>query len=156
MKRLHHLCTLLVGIGLLTVLSSCDNNKKGISQEELLGMIDNTSTESKQPEEPVTETVAGIESLFLHGTIGGADDAEFSYDAATDDGTVTFTIEGVQNNRKIKQGSFNLQTGRLVMKEYFTNGTYIGDFVGTWKNGIYSGVFTNKQSGGKVDFYLRK
>ena len=50
-------------------------------------------------------------------------------------------------------GSYDKTTGKLVMKEYFTKGDYVGDFDGTWKDGVYQGVFTNTK-GGKVDFKL--
>ena len=93
--------------------------------------------------------------LNLRGSIGGANDAVFNLNGTTGEGETSFTVAGTRNDRKLKLGSFDEQSGKLVIEEYFTNGKYIGDFVGTYKNGVYKGVFTNKQSGGKVDFNLK-
>lgn len=95
-----------------------------------------------------------ISYLYLTGSIGGANDGLFVYNYDTDDGDVSFTANGVKNVRKLKLGSFDADSGRLVMKEYYANGTYVGDFDGTWRDGVYRGVFTNTK-GGRVDFVLR-
>ena len=95
-----------------------------------------------------------ISYLYLTGSIGGANDGLFVYNYDTDDGDVSFTVNGVKNVRKLKLGSFDADSGRLVMKEYYANGTYVGDFDGTWRDGVYRGVFTNTK-GGRVDFVLR-
>ena len=87
------------------------------------------------------------------GYFGGADDAVLTYDDKTDDGVIEFTINGVKNVRKVKMGSYDSSTNTLILNEYFTNGKYVGDFVGTWKNGVYQGVFTNTK-GGSVNFKL--
>ena len=171
MLCLFALCVVLTG-----TLTGCNKNKKEISQKEFQQMLDDAEKkgaaearkEMQQESEAKREDVkvqsekevaaknnVGVESLYLTGTIGGADDAVFNYNSHMDDGTVTFTVSGVVNKRTIKQGSFNPETGRLVIQEYTTGGQYIGDFVGTWRNGVYSGVFTNKKTGGKVDFKLR-
>lgn len=92
-------------------------------------------------------------TLNLKGQLGGSSDAVFTYDGMTDEGEVTFTVSGQNNVRKLKMGSYDKTTGKLVMKEYFTKGDYVGDFDGTWKDGVYQGVFTNTK-GGKVDFKL--
>lgn len=90
-------------------------------------------------------------TLNLKGQLGGSDDAVFTYDGKTDEGEVTFTVSGQKNVRKLKMGSYDKTTDKLVMKEYFTKGDYVGDFDGTWKDGVYQGVFTNTK-GGKIDF----
>lgn len=92
-------------------------------------------------------------ALNLSGKFGGADDAVLTYDDKTDDGVIEFTIDGVKNVRKVKMGSYDSSTNTLILNEYFTNGKYVGDFVGTWKNGVYQGVFTNTK-GGSVNFKL--
>lgn len=92
-------------------------------------------------------------TLNLKGQLGGSSDAVFTYDGMTDEGEVTFTVSGQNNVRKLKMGSYDKTTDKLVMKEYFTKGDYVGDFDGTWKDGVYQGVFTNTK-GGKVDFKL--
>ena len=92
-------------------------------------------------------------TLNLKGQLGGSSDAVFTYDGMTDEGEVTFTVSGQNNVRKLKMGSYDKTTDKLIMKEYFTKGDYVGDFDGTWKDGVYQGVFTNTK-GGKVDFKL--
>lgn len=93
-------------------------------------------------------------SLNLKGILGGSDDAIFTYNDKTDEGEVVFTVNGVKNMRKLKMGAYDKNTNNLVMKEYFTNGNYVGNFDGIWKNGVYQGVFTNTK-GGRVDFILK-
>lgn len=166
------LCLVLTG-----TLTSCNKNKKEISQQEFQQMLDDAEKkgaekakkemqqeqeQAAKDEEQVKEQTSAtdrndisVESLYLTGTIGSANDAVLNYNADMDNGTVAFTVDGVVNERKIKQGSFDPQSGRLVMREYTTSGQYLGDFVGTWRNGVYSGVFTNKKTGGKVDFRLK-
>lgn len=102
----------------------------------------------------VKESGNGL-NLSLRGFIGGANDVVFNLNGTTGEGQTTFTVAGARNDRKLKLGLYDEQSGKLVIQEYFTSGKYIGDFVGTYKNGIYKGVFTNKQSGGKVDFNLK-
>ena len=179
MKKRSILWAFALGVLLTGALTSCNKNKKEISQKEFQQMLDdaekkgaekakkemqqqNQEGQGARGEEQVKEQATtadrndiSVESLYLTGTIGGANDAVFNYNADMDNGVVTFTISGVVNERKIKQGSFDPHSGRLVMREYTTSGQYTGDFVGTWRNGVYSGVFTNKKSGGKVDFHLR-
>ena len=92
-------------------------------------------------------------TLNLKGQLGGSSDAVFTYDGMTDEGEVTFTVSGQNNVRKLKMGSYDKTTDKLVMKEYFTKGDYVGDFDGTWKDGVYQGIFTNTK-GGKIDFKL--
>lgn len=92
--------------------------------------------------------------LSLTGKFGGADDAVLTYDDKTDDGIIEFTINGVKNVRKVRMGSYDSSTNTLILNEYFTNGKYVGDFRGTWKNGVYQGVFTNTK-GGSVNFKLQ-
>ena len=177
MKKTSILWAFALGVLLAGTLTSCNKNKKEISQKEFQQMLEDAEKKGEEKakkemqqeqelvakdKEPVKEQAVtadrndiSVESLYLTGTIGGADDAVLNYNSHMDDGSVAFTINGVVNERRIKQGSFDPQSGRLVMREYTTNGQYIGDFVGTWRNGVYSGVFTNKKSGGKVDFRLR-
>ena len=93
-------------------------------------------------------------SLKLIGVLGGADDAILTYNDIVDDGEVKFTVNGVKNMRKVKMGSYDKITNTLILKEYFTNGNYVGDFKGIWKDGIYQGVFTNTK-GGSVNFKLQ-
>lgn len=102
----------------------------------------------------IKESGNGLD-LSLRGFIGGANDAIFKLNSTTGEGQTTFTVAGIRNDRKLKLGSYDEQSGKLVIEEFFTSGKYIGDFVGTYKNGVYKGVFTNKQSGGKVDFNLK-
>ena len=89
----------------------------------------------------------------MYGTLGGANDAwlvcEYGYE-----GTVTFTVNGTQNTRKVTFNSYDETTGTLVLNEYFTNGNYIGHFDGVFRNGTYKGVFTNENSGGQIEFCL--
>ena len=93
-------------------------------------------------------------SLNLRGVLGGSDDAELIYNDKTDDGEVVFTVNGAKNIRKIKLGSYNKVTNKLVLNEFFTNGNYVGDFDGIWKDGIYQGTFTNTK-GGSINFRLQ-
>ena len=93
-------------------------------------------------------------SLNLRGVLGGSDDAELTYNDKIDEGEVVFTVNGVRNVRKIKMGSYDKITNKLILKEFFTNGNYVGDFDGVWKAGIYEGVFTNTK-GGRVNFKLQ-
>ena len=175
MKTTRILWAFALGVFLTGTLTSCKKNQKEISQQEFQQMLADAEKKGEEKakkemqqeakevqdakgKEPVTtadRNDISVESLYLTGTIGGADDAVFNYNADMDNGTVAFTISGVVNERRIRQGSYDPQSGRLVMCEYTTNGQYIGDFVGTWRNGVYAGVFTNKKSGGKVDFRLR-
>ena len=175
MKKTSILWALALGVLLTGTLTSCNKNKKEISQKEFQQMLADAEKKGEEKAKKEMQQEAkevqgargeeqgatagrhsvGVESLYLTGSIGGADDAVFNYNADMDNGTVAFTISGVVNERRIRQGSYDPQSGRLVMCEYTTNGQYIGDFVGTWRNGVYSGVFTNKKSGGKVDFRLR-
>lgn len=91
--------------------------------------------------------------LKLEGQLGGSDDAVFTYDGKADEGKVTFTVNGQKNVRKLKMGSYDRTTNKLVIREYFVKGDYVGDFDGTWKDGVFQGVFTNTK-GGKIDFKL--
>lgn len=91
--------------------------------------------------------------LNLTGKLGGSDDAVLTYDENTDEGELKFTVNGVLNVRKVKMGSYDKNSNTLILKEFFANGNYVGDFKGIWKDGIYQGVFTNTQ-GGSVDFIL--
>lgn len=93
-------------------------------------------------------------SLNLRGVLGGSNDAELTYNDKIDEGEVVFTVNGVRNVRKIKMGSYDKITNKLILKEFFTNGNYVGDFDGVWKAGIYEGVFTNTK-GGRVNFKLQ-
>ena len=175
MKKIGILWAFALGVLLTGTVTSCNKNKKEISQKEFQQMLADAEKkgaaearkemqqEAKEAQGARSEEQGatidrhsiGVESLYLTGSIGGANDAVFNYNADMDNGTVSFTVSGVVNERKITQGSYDPQSGRLVMREYTTQGQYIGDFVGTWRNGVYSGVFTNKKSGGKVDFSLR-
>lgn len=94
-------------------------------------------------------------SLYLTGTLGGSTDAVLQFSESSARGTLTFTAYGANNHRDLTFSSYNRATGRLVLNEYYTNGSYIGQLDGTYKNGRYKGVFTNETSGGKVDFDLK-
>lgn len=94
-------------------------------------------------------------TLNLEGQLGDSDDAVFTYDGKADEGKVTFTVNGQKNVRKLKMGSYDRTTNKLVIREYFVKGDYVGDFDGTWKDGVFQGVFTNTK-GGKIDFKLRQ
>lgn len=102
---------------------------------------------------PNVEEVAQF-GLNLSGVFGGSDDAVLTYDDKTDDGVVEFTVNGVKNVRKVKMGSYDSVTNTLIMNEFYTSGKYVGDFKGTWKDGVYQGVFTNTK-GGSVNFKLQ-
>ena len=93
-------------------------------------------------------------NLSLTGFIGDGTDAAFNYNGQSDEGTVSFTSNGAYNQRMLKLGAYDATTGKLVMNEFFSNGNYIGDFVGTYSGGVYEGTFTNKNSGGQVQFRL--
>ena len=93
-------------------------------------------------------------SLNLVGVLGGSNDAILTYDDKTDEGVVEFTVNGVKNVRKVKMGSYDSATNTLILKEFFSNGKYVGDFNGVWKNGVYQGTFTNTK-GGRVNFKLQ-
>ena len=93
-------------------------------------------------------------SLNLVGVLGGSNDAILTYDDKTDEGVVEFTVNGVKNVRKVKMGSYDSVTNTLILKEFFTNGNYVGDFNGVWKDGVYQGTFTNTK-GGRVNFKLQ-
>lgn len=103
----------------------------------------------------VSKTRKGL-SLNLTGSIATANDAEFTLNGITGEGQVTFTSGGARQERKLKFDSYDKASGRLVIKEYFSNGTYIGDFDGTWKNGTYVGIMTNKNTNAKVNFSLKE
>ena len=107
-----------------------------------------------QEEDELTEETNQEIQLHFTGMVGGANDAIFTYNFNTDEGDVVFTVDGVKNVRKVKMGSYDKTTNKLVMREFFANGSYIGDFDGIWKAGVYKGVFKNKK-GGRVDFELR-
>ena len=93
--------------------------------------------------------------LQLNGTIGVSLDGKMNYDGLLDEGEASFSLSGTKVVRKLKLGSYDVSTNKLVMKEYDLRDTYLGDFVGTWKNGTYKGIFTNTK-GGKVDFNLKE
>ena len=103
----------------------------------------------------VSKTRKGL-SLNLTGSIATANDAVFILNGITGEGQTTFTSGGVRQERKLKFESYDKNSGRLVIKEYFSNGNYVGDFDGTWKNGTYIGVMTNKNSNQKVNFSLKE
>ena len=93
-------------------------------------------------------------SLNLKGTLGNANDAVLSYNGKTDEGKVTFTVNGTKNVRKLKLDSYNSETRRLIMKEFFQDGKEIGSFNGIWEDGVYKGKFTNL-NGVTIDFNLK-
>lgn len=131
----------------------------GKEYEEYLRMKGDVSTFSSQSGSQTSRnSSAGSStdglSLNLHGSIGGANDAIFTLSGINNDGFTSFTVSGVRNERKLRFGSYDKQSGKLIIQEYFTNGQYVGDFVGTYKNGVYEGVFTNTK-GGKVNFRLQ-
>ena len=102
----------------------------------------------------IIENESNTYDLNLMGVLGGSNDAIFSYNNSTNEGKVIFTVNGVKNVRKLKMGAYDNTTNVLVMKEYFTNGDYVGDFNGIWKDGVYQGTFTNI-NGSSVDFVFK-
>lgn len=91
----------------------------------------------------------------LKGRLGGSDDAVFSYDTKTKDGEIVYTVNGQQNKRKIKIESFDKKTNKMIVKEYYTNGEYVGDFDGVFTNDCYQGTFTNTK-GNSIEFKFNK
>lgn len=84
----------------------------------------------------------------LYGRIGGDNYAELHYHGGT--GYYTF----IGYTRIVRWGSYNRNTGQLILKGYDeNNGKYIGQFVGKVIAGRYKGTFTNYK-GGKVTFDL--
>jgi hypothetical protein len=118
--------------------------------EQAAGIVPGVTGDISSPKVEQAEQLG----LNLSGKFGGADDAVLTYDQATDDGVIEFTINGVKNVRKVKMGSYNKNTHSLILKEYYVNGKYVGDFDGVWKDGVYQGVFTNTK-GGSVNFTLQ-
>jgi hypothetical protein len=94
-------------------------------------------------------------NLNLKGTLGNANDAVFSYNGKTDEGEVTFTVNGTKNVRKLKLGNYDSETRRLTIKEFFKDGKEVGIFDGIWKDGLYEGKFTNYK-GVTIGFKLKK
>ena len=110
----------------------------------------------EEPETVVTDNAnAGI-YFSLWGSIGDAS-AEMDMNGMTGH----FSYNGI--NRKLKFGSYNKRSGKLILKEYDLKGRYIGQFVGTYSEfyvpekgftcASYNGTFTNTK-GGKTTFYL--
>lgn len=112
-------------------------------------------TGSEYAEYLAKRSAVGSLMLNLTGSIGTSNDAVFVIDRPNGEGEATFTAGGEHVLRKLKLESYEKATGRLVVKEFFADGKYIGDFVGTWVNGVYKGTFTNKTNGGKVNFSLQ-
>lgn len=56
--------------------------------------------------------------------------------------------------RMIETDTYDANTGKLVLRSFFKNGSMVGHYDGTMNNGMYTGVFTNLK-GGKVNFSLK-
>lgn len=91
---------------------------------------------------PFTDTIT------FRGMIGGDNNATMNISKG--EGTCHLST----GQRKVVVNMYDEETGKMIMKSYYKNGKFIGNFVGTVKNGRYSGTFTNNQ-GGIVDFRLR-
>lgn len=86
----------------------------------------------------------------FRGRIGGDKKATLTLD----DGEGDYTF--INFKRNITVDTYSEATGHLVISAWYqSNGNYVGKFDGTYRNGVYKGVFTNTK-GGKVDFELRE
>lgn len=86
-------------------------------------------------------------NVFFSGSISVYNDVVFTVTGGS--GVAQF---GGQE-RTVKFSSYNPSTHKLVYKAYL-KGSYIGDYVGTYRSGRYKGTFNNKKNGGKVNFDL--
>ena len=89
-----------------------------------------------------------VDKCTFMGAIGGEKNSTLSLE----NGTGSYSVKG--GERIVYAERFSPSTGQLVLGAYHKNkGNSIGMFDGTFKNGVYKGVFEN-HNGGKVDFEL--
>lgn len=118
-------------------------------QAESAPAADQAKAEPAAPAAPAVDNsrFAPGKDIFFYGSISTYDDAQINVTAGS--GTATF---GGQE-RQVKFESYTPSTGQLVYKAYL-HGSYIGKYVGTYRNGGYNGTFHNSKTGGKVSFHL--
>lgn len=154
-KTLWIVLGIVIGLPILLVLLGL----VGFVAEDVLSS--RHSSRTSQPQATVLETVTEEDQsrrmdyrrLYMYGTLGGSDDALLDF-TAENGGTVTFSLSGVRNTRKVSLYSYNEATGRLVLNEYYANDDFIGRFDGVLTDNAYKGTFKNEISGGSVDFYF--
>lgn len=93
--------------------------------------------------------------LDMYGMIGGSGELHFYSDNPANS-TYSYDCYGNYLTRTLKLGSYDANTGKLILKSYeLGTGKYLGQFVGTLRGSKYTGIFTNTK-GGKVNFSLSK
>lgn len=89
------------------------------------------------------------DKVSFAGSIGG--DSNCTMEMENGEGTYTVGV----GTRELHVTKYDQLTGSLTIDAYMkSNGNHLGEFRGTFKNGVYEGTFMNHQ-GGKVPFNLR-
>ena len=99
-----------------------------------------------------SEAVPATLSFNLHGQIGDSNEAEMTIDGST--GEFSYPVGGKPVRRKLEIEEYNENSGKLIVKEYAKDNSYVGIFEGTYIDGCYKGTFTNFK-GVSIPFNLR-
>lgn len=99
-----------------------------------------------------SEAAPATLSFNLHGQIGDSNEAEMTIDGST--GEFSYPVGGKPVRRKLEIEEYNENSGKLIVKEYAKDNSYVGVFEGTYIDGCYKGTFTNIL-GVSIPFNLR-
>ena len=99
-----------------------------------------------------SEAASATLSFNLHGQIGDSNEAEMTIDGST--GEFSYPVGRKPVRRKLEIEEYNENSGKLIVKEYAKDNSYVGVFEGTYIDGCYKGTFTNFK-GVSIPFNLR-
>lgn len=88
-----------------------------------------------------SEAASATLSFNLHGQIGDSNEAEMTIDGST--GEFSYPVGGKPVRGKLEIEEYNENSGKLIVKEYAKDNSYVGVFEGTYIDGCYKGTFTN-------------
>ena len=122
-------------------------NITGISKENFLKDFQPAGNEFEEYLKRDGKPVARAESMefVIQGLMGGCGTRLTMYG---DQGYLMYSLnsprldEGEHANRDVKRISYDPATGKLVLR-ISNQGTVTGDLIGTYKDGVYQGIFKN-------------
>ncbi len=95
--------------------------------------------------------------LDLTGRIGDnlESGCKLTYNQASDLGSFSYDLFNSKVRRVLKMVSYDSSTSSLILKEYTQKGEVVGSFYGTYKNGTFTGYFTNLENGVSIPFSMK-